>query len=90
MEKVNWIERIINSTNGIIKVAPSDDLFLKIQSRINNQNKVSTKTVWLVAASIAILVLVNFTILTTKTKEKKTSETIYWENTLNKSNQLYQ
>jgi len=90
MEKENWIEKILNSTDGMTQVIPSDDLFLKIQQKTNKQNKVSEKTVWLVAASIAVLVLLNFTVLLTKTKESKTTTTVYFENTLNKSNQLYQ
>jgi uncharacterized membrane protein YvbJ len=90
MERNNWIETILNSTNGIIPVVPSDNLFSKIQQRIQKENKVSSKTVWLVAASIAVLVLLNFTILITKTKERKTTSTAYLENTLNKNNQLYQ
>jgi uncharacterized membrane protein YvbJ len=90
MERNNWIETILNSTNGIKSVEPSDDLFSKIQQRIQNDNKVSSKTIWLVAASIAVLVLLNITIIITKTKERKTSSTAYFENTLNKSNQLYQ
>lgn len=90
MERNNWIENILDSTNGITPVAPNDDLFSKIQRRIQNQNKVSEKTVWLVAASIAVLVMLNFTILISKTIESKTTTTVYFENTLNKSNQLYQ
>ena len=90
MEKENWIENILNCTSGIMPVSPSDDLFFKIKQKINRQNKVSDKTVWLVAASIAVLVLLNFTVLLTKTKENKTKTSVYFENTINKSNQLYQ
>ena len=90
MERNNWITTILNSTNGIESVEPSDDLLSKIQQRIQKESKVSSKAVWFVAASIAVLVLLNFTILITKTKERKTSSTAYFENTLNKSNQLYQ
>lgn len=89
MEKDNWIENILNSTNGMAAVTPSDDLYTKIQQKINNQSKVSSKTVWLVAASIAVLVGLNFSILTTKIKESKSARISYFENTLNKSNQLY-
>jgi uncharacterized membrane protein YvbJ len=89
MEKENWISTILNSINGITKVSPSDDLFFKIQNKIK-RNNVSPKTVWLVAASIAILVLLNFALLTTKTKESSTTTTTYLENTLNQSNQIYQ
>jgi hypothetical protein len=89
MEKENWISTILNSINGITKVSPSDDLFFKIQNKIK-RNNVSPKTVWLVAASIAILVLLNFALLATKTKESSTTTTTYLENTLNQSNQIYQ
>jgi len=89
MEKENWISTILNSINGITKVSPSDDLFFKIQNKIK-RNNVSPKTVWLVAASMAILVLLNFALLATKTKESSTTTTTYLENTLNQSNQIYQ
>ncbi|WP_309612905.1 hypothetical protein [Flavobacterium sp.] len=89
MERNNWIETILNSTNGITPVAPSDDLFSKIQQRIQLERKVSSKTVWLVAASIAVLVMLNFSILAFKSKEKTSSTTAYLEMTVNKSNQLY-
>lgn len=90
MERNNWIENILNSTNGINPVEPSDDLFSKIQQRIQLESKVSSKTVWLVAASIAVLVMLNFSVLASKTKQKTSSSTAYLEMTVNKSNQLYQ
>lgn len=89
MERNNWIETILNSTNGLTPVAPSDDLFSKIQQRIQLERKVSSKTVWLFAASIAVLVMLNFSILAFKSKEKTSSTTAYLEMTVNKSNQLY-
>ena len=90
MERNNWIETILNSTNGITPVVPSDDLFSKIQQKISQQNKVSSKTVWLVAASITVLLLLNFSAIVSKNKEKNSSTTTYIEMTVNKSNQLYQ
>ena len=90
MEKDNWIENILNSTNGITPVTPSDDLFSKIQQKIQQEAKVSPKTLWLVAASIAVLVLLNVSIITSKTKSEKNSTAAYLEMTVNKSNQLYQ
>jgi hypothetical protein len=65
-------------------------MFSKIQQKINKQNKVSDKTVWLVAGSIVVLVLLNFSTLASKTKQKTSSTTAYLEMTVNKSNQLYQ
>ncbi|MCA6422693.1 MAG: hypothetical protein IM568_07750 [Flavobacterium sp.] len=90
MERNNWITTILKSTNGITPVVPSNDLYSKIQQRIQLQSKVSLKTVWLVAASIAVLILLNFSVLTLKTKQKESSTTIYLELTLIKSNQIYQ
>lgn len=90
MEKNNWIETILNSTNGLTPVVPSDNLFSKIQAQIKNKNKVSEKIIWLVAASVAVLVALNCSVLSSKTKKNKTSTTTYFENELNKSNQLYQ
>ena len=89
MEQNNWIENILKSANGITTVVPSDDLFFKIQHRIQNESKVSPKAVWLVAASIAILVLLNFSIINSKSKQTKDSTTTYLEMTVNQSNQLY-
>ena len=90
MEKETWITTILNSTKGITPVAPSDDLFSKIQQRIQLESKVSSKTVWLVAASITVLVLLNISAITSKSKSTKDSTTTYLEMTINKSNQLYQ
>lgn len=90
MEREQFIENILNSTNGITKVVPGDDLFSKIQQRIQLEVKVSSKTLWLVAASIAILVMLNLSVLASRTNEKDTSTTAYLEMTVNKSNQLYQ
>lgn len=89
MEKEQWIENILNSTNGITQVNPADDLFSKIQQRIQQQEKVSTKTLWLVAASIAVLAILNISAITSKTTSEKESATAYLERTVNKSNQLY-
>ena len=90
MEKNNWIETILNSTDGLTAVVPDDYLFSKIQAQIKNKNIVSEKIIWLVAASVAVLVVLNCSILSSKTKENKTATTTYFENELNKSNQLYQ
>ena len=89
MEKENWIENILNSTNGITKVNPSDGLFSKIQQRIRQQETVSPRTLWLVAASIAALVVLNISVMNTKSKQAQDSTTAYLEMTVNKSNQLY-
>lgn len=90
MEKENWIEHILNSTNGITPVTPADNLLSKIQQRIKEQETVSHKTLWLVAASIAVLMLLNISVIDSKSKSKKEATTAYFEMTVNQSNQLYQ
>lgn len=88
MERDNWIENIINSTNGIQAVAPSDDLLAKIQQKIRQPEKVSPKTVWLFAASIVVLVSLNIVLLSDLSSSGK-SEIANLERIINKSNQLY-
>lgn len=90
VEKENWIENILNSTNGITQVTPNDDLLSKIQHRIQQENKVSSKTLYLVAASIAVLVMLNISVINSRSKSTKDLTTAYLEMTVNKSNQLYQ
>jgi hypothetical protein len=89
MEQENWIENILNSTNGITAVAPNDDLFSKIKQKIRKHDTVSAKTVWLVAASIAALIMLNISAITSK-KSTENTTAAYLEMTVNKSNQLYQ
>ena len=90
MEKENWIENIINSSNGITSVAPKANLFSKIQQKIHQEETVPVKTLWLVAASIAVLILLNISVLDLKSKQTQSATTAYLEMTVNKSNQLYQ
>jgi len=90
MEKEQWIETILNSTNGITPVVPSDNLLDKIQRRIDLKSKVSPKIVWLVAASVAVLAILNFSIVISNNNQKTSETSAYLEMTVNKSNQLYQ
>jgi hypothetical protein len=89
MKKEIWIESVLESTNGMTKVAPSNDLFSKIQSKIKNQ-KVAPKTIWMVAASIMVLVLLNITAIKTQNSSQQETKSIYLSETLIQSNQLYQ
>ena len=90
MEKDIWIENIINSTNGMTFVKPGDELFSRIQLKIQRQNKVEPKTIWLVAASIAALVALNVAVLSKKENEKENTSTVSLMESVDKSNQLYQ
>lgn len=88
MEKDQWIQTVMNSTNGISAVTPSDDLLSKIQLKIKQQEKVAPTTVWWIAASIAVLLTLNVALLQ-KAKTRDNSTSSYLEHTLNQSNQLY-
>lgn len=89
MEKENWIGKILNSTNGITSVAPSDDLFSRIQQKIKKGETVSPKTVWMVAASIAALLILNISLINSKSGKTENTTTAYLEQTVNTNNQLY-
>ena len=88
MEKENWINEILESTNGMSAAVPDTKLFSKIQKKIKIENTVSQKWIWAAAASIAILISVNIKFVFLKsTKQKATTEMIAAY--LSKSNQLY-
>ena len=89
MEKASWIQKIMNSTNGMTTVEPNNDLLSIIQKKIQQQNKVSPKTVWMTAASIAALIAINIVLLGNQNKQKDNTTAVYFENTVNQSNQLY-
>ena len=88
MEKDQWIQTVMNSTNGISAVTPSGDLLARIQLKIKQQEKVTPTTVWWIAASIAVLLTLNVALLQ-KAKTRDNSTSSYLEHTLNQSNQLY-
>jgi hypothetical protein len=88
MEKENFINEILNSTNGITKVAPNEALFFDIQNKIKHQNTISNNFLWKVAASIVILISLNIMLVVSKNNLNQKQDSAF-ENTLNKSNQLY-
>ncbi|MBC7643345.1 MAG: hypothetical protein H7174_13595 [Flavobacterium sp.] len=88
MEEQNFINEILNSTNGMMKIAPNNALFDEIQNKLNQQNYVSSKVLWKIAASIFILVSINVFLIRKNFKtDKKISSS--FENIYNKNNQLY-
>jgi len=88
MEKEYFIEQILNSTNGITNVVPSADLFSKIEHHISEQKVVPIKTIWIAAASIAALLVINVSMIASKSQSIK-MKTEVLSSQLNKSNQLY-
>lgn len=87
MEREDFINKVLNSTDGITKVIPNDAIFLKIEKRID-ETTISLRTIWLVAASIVILISFNIMLLNGKSNSNE-SEIASLEHSINKSNQLY-
>jgi hypothetical protein len=88
VESKNWINDILNSSNGITKVTPSTLLFSKIQNKINIQNTISIRWIWVAAASFIILVSLNVKmLLSNPTKASVPTETIV--SSVSNCNQLY-
>lgn len=88
MEKETWINEVLESAQGIKPAIPNAQLFSKIQSKIKKENILATEWVWTAAASMAILVALNITLVSFKTKKEKTATQIL-ASQLSKSNQLY-
>ena len=88
MNKQDFIEKILNSTVGVTQVIPDDTLFDRIQIKIEQEKSKTSPTLWLVAASILILLSINISILTTSTiRSNATSDVSQLVSTTD--NQLY-
>lgn len=87
METEDFINKVLNSVDGITKVTPSDAVFKRIENQVN-ETTISPRTMWLVAASIVVLVSFNILLLNGKAKPNQ-SEMASLEHSINKSNQLY-
>ncbi|MCF8320202.1 MAG: hypothetical protein K9I35_03205 [Flavobacterium sp.] len=88
MKAENWTNEILESTNGMMKVLPSKLLFDKIQNRINLENRVSNKWIFIAAASFALLISINISLLKSSSFKSNTqTETVI--STISNTNQLY-
>ena len=88
MDSNNWINDILNSSNGITKVTPNSLLFTKIQNKIRVKNTISSRWIWIAAASFTLLVSLNVKmLLSNTTKSSVSKETIV--SYVSNSNQLY-
>jgi hypothetical protein len=89
MEQKEWINSILNSTDGIMKVTPNDaELLFRIKEKINAKNVISLRQIWAVAASFAVLFTLNFTVIRSQSK-KSENKTEMIAADLVKTNQLY-
>lgn len=86
MEKETFIEEILNCADTIKPVAPSEDLFYKIQNKMEVKSHSQEYSKWLIAASIAVLISINTVLLFSKTKMNTNKIAVLVENT---DNQIY-
>lgn len=87
MEREEFINHVLNSVDEITKITPNEAVFKRIEFRIN-QSKISKKSLWLVAASIVVLISLNIVILKDNFSNDKTA-IISFEQVINQNNQLY-
>lgn len=87
METEKWINKVLKSTDGMIKITPDNALFFKIQNKINN-TKLSSRWILLAAASFVILIMLNVKFVFDKSN-KNESQIEILSSTIVKSNQLY-
>lgn len=88
MEQEQWIEMVLNSADEIVKVAPDNSLFYKIQNQITIENTISIKWFWAVAASFAVLFSINFKVVFSESKENNYKTEVI-ASSLSTNNQLY-
>ena len=78
----------LNATNGIAQVTPNDDLYEKINQKINETKVVPINVLWLIAASIIVLLGLNLFLISNQSSTTK-KQTASFEQTINQNNQLY-
>lgn len=89
MEKENWINEIIDSTDQIVKVLPSDGLYARIQSQMKVQKTIEPKWVWLAAASMLLLVSINIKVVVNELQSEKKNQEKALVAFITDSNSLY-
>ena len=87
MEREEFINHVLNSVDEITKITPNEAVLKRIEFRIN-ESKISKKSLWLVAASIVVLISLNIVILKDNFSNDKTA-IISLEQVINQNNQLY-
>lgn len=88
MEREAFINEILNSTKGMVQAQPSADLYAKIGQKIRISN-VHPSTIWWVAASIAVLMAINISALSSKSHKGESQSAASLATELNQNNQLY-
>lgn len=78
-EKNKWIEDVLNSAGSLQRQQAGDELFTGVKNRLQGPVRVlkavPVRTVWLAAASLAILVALNVLIIGSNAAESHNSQT---------------
>lgn len=81
MKQEDWINEILNSANDIDPVLPSKELMDRLNQAAPSETKgtiIPVRTVWMAAAGIALLVLLNvFTLRQYKKAQTIQEETVF-------------
>ena len=88
MKQDKWIENVLNSANGIVKVAPNEALLHKIEKQIQENNRKSRNSLWLVAASITLFLSLSCIVFQLSSFSKKENVSSFDEQ-FSINNQLY-
>jgi hypothetical protein len=77
MNKENWIEEVMNSLDGVKSAEANPFLYSRIVNKIHSAkvDYAPLKLVWLAAASFALLLLLNFTIIKSSNSKSKITST---------------
>ena len=73
MNKEKWVNEVMNSLDDVKSAEANPFLYTKILAKINSGNTeyAPAKLVWLAAASFALLILLNFTIIKSSNNSSK-------------------
>lgn len=89
MEKEIFINNVLNSANGVTKVIPKEQLYKKIQSKLEERKPVDIYSKWMVAASIIILFTLNIIVISNSNEEAEVQDESMSELVSSNNNQLY-
>lgn len=89
MEKEIFINNVLNSANGVTKVIPNEQLYKKIQSKLEERKPVDIYSKWMVAASIIILFTLNIIVISNSNEEAVVQDESMTELVSGNNNQLY-
>lgn len=89
MEKEIFIINVLNSANGATKVIPNEQLYKKIQSKLEERKPVDIYSKWMVASSIIILFTLNIIVISNSNEEAVVQDESITELVSSNNNQLY-